>query len=138
MMINKLVFGTMLLFACFFVLAPTVLADFNPLEAACENLPPGSSPESTACEQAKAQRANDPISGPDGVLKTAARLLAFAGGIASVVLIMLGGFYYVTSGGDPQKISNAKTRVLAGVIGLIVVVSAWLLISFVSKVILQF
>lgn len=52
-------------------------------------------------------------------------------GIA-VLFIVLGGLRYVASQGDPQKIEGAKNTILFAVIGLIVMLSAYTIVSFVG------
>lgn len=73
----------------------------------------------------------NPISGDDGILLQITRLVAFIGGVAAVIIIMIGGIKFITSGGDPNKISSAKNTVLYAMIGLAVIVLAASLISFI-------
>jgi hypothetical protein len=50
-------------------------------------------------------------------------------------MIMVSGFRYITSGGDAQKISSAKNTLVGAIIGLVVIVLARVIITFVlSKV----
>ena len=49
----------------------------------------------------------------------------------SVVAIAYGGFVYMTSGGDPNKIKQGKNTLLYAIIGLIVAISAFAIVSFV-------
>ena len=55
-------------------------------------------------------------------------------GIAAVIVVVMlvfSGIQWITSGGDPLKIAAAKKRITYSIIGLIVVVSAFLLVSFI-------
>lgn len=52
-------------------------------------------------------------------------------GIISVVMIIVGGIRYITSGGDSGKVSSAQNTVLYAVIGLIVVALAQVIVKFV-------
>ncbi|MCA1807369.1 MAG: pilin [Actinobacteria bacterium] len=54
-----------------------------------------------------------------------------AAGIISVVMIIVGGYWYTLSGGDPQKVSRAKKTILWSVIGLAMSISAWAIVGFV-------
>ncbi|MBI1971521.1 MAG: hypothetical protein HYS52_01575 [Candidatus Wildermuthbacteria bacterium] len=47
----------------------------------------------------------------------------------AALLVVMGGFYLLTSGGDPQKQTRGKTILTAVVIGLIIVYAGWLLIN---------
>ena len=67
---------------------------------------------------------NNPITGPDGVINKIANIFALVTGVAAVILIILGGFEYVRSGGDSSKISKAKNIILFAIIGLVIVVLA--------------
>lgn len=56
-------------------------------------------------------------------------------GIVSVIMIIYGGFRYVTSGGDSGNVSNAKNTIIYALIGLVVVALAQFIVQFVlSKV----
>lgn len=46
-------------------------------------------------------------------------------GIIAVVIVIYGGFIWMTSEGNEEKISKAKGILKAGVIGLIIILSAW-------------
>ena len=52
-------------------------------------------------------------------------------GIAAVIIILYGGFLWMTSGGDPNKIDKAKKTLISAVIGLIIILSAFIIASFV-------
>lgn len=52
-------------------------------------------------------------------------------GIISVIMIIYGGFRYVTSGGDSNNVSNAKNTIIYAIIGLVVVALAQFIVQFV-------
>jgi cytochrome bd-type quinol oxidase subunit 2 len=52
-------------------------------------------------------------------------------GIVAVVMIIIGGFKYITSNGDSGNISSAKTTIMYAIIGLVVVAFAQLIVQFV-------
>ncbi len=55
-------------------------------------------------------------------------------GLISVIIILLGGFKWMTSGGDGEKIKGAKKLIGAGVVGLAIVLAAYAIAQFaVSK-----
>lgn len=54
-------------------------------------------------------------------------------GLLSVIFIALGGFKYVTSAGDPQGTQKAKNTILYALVGLVVAISANVLINFVMS-----
>jgi hypothetical protein len=66
-----------------------------------------------------------------GMFRTIVNTLLFIIGAISVIMIIFGGFKYVTSGGDSNGVTSAKNTILYAVIGLIVAVLAFAIIDFV-------
>ncbi len=52
-------------------------------------------------------------------------------GVVAVVIILWGGFLWMTSGGQDEKIRNARKLILMGIIGLGIVLAAYAIASFV-------
>jgi hypothetical protein len=52
-------------------------------------------------------------------------------GIIVVILILAGGFLWMTAGGSDEKITKAKGLIFGGVIGLAIVLSAYAIAQFV-------
>ena len=52
-------------------------------------------------------------------------------GIVAVIMILVGGFKYITSGGDSGNISSAKNTIVYAVIGLIIVALSQFIVKFV-------
>src|SRR3990167_111447 len=52
-------------------------------------------------------------------------------GIIAVVIILLGGFKWMTAGGSEDKIGEAKKLITAGVIGLVIILASWGIATFV-------
>lgn len=52
-------------------------------------------------------------------------------GMVSVVMIIYGGFRYITSGGDSGKVTGAKNTIIYAVIGLVIVVLAQVIVKFI-------
>lgn len=57
--------------------------------------------------------------------------LAIAGAVA-VIFIIVGGIKYTLSSGDSQEVSKAKNTILYALIGLVVVMSAFVIIRIVT------
>ncbi len=68
-----------------------------------------------------------------GIVGTITNLLMWALGIVSVIMIVIGGFKYVTSNGDANAIQSAKNTILYSVIGLAVAILGQVIIQFVAK-----
>ena len=58
-------------------------------------------------------------------------LTYFIAGAIGVIVIVVAGFYYTLSGGDAAKIKKAKDAILGAAIGLIVVMSAFVITNFI-------
>lgn len=52
-------------------------------------------------------------------------------GIITVLIILAGGLKWMTSGGNEDKIAEAKKLISAGVVGLVIVLAAYAIASFV-------
>ena len=52
-------------------------------------------------------------------------------GAVSVIMIIIGGFRYIISGGDSSGVSGAKNTILYAIVGLVVVLFAQIIIRFV-------
>lgn len=50
--------------------------------------------------------------------------LIIAGGYVAVYFIIWGGFKYITSAGDPQKVEGAKNAITNAVIGFVIVLAS--------------
>ena len=55
-------------------------------------------------------------------------------GIIAVVIILIGGFRWMTAGGNEDKIASAKKTITAGAIGLIVILAAFAIVTFVIQI----
>lgn len=77
-----------------------------------------------------------PPSGGDesGLIKSILFPVYFWAGTVAVIIIVVAGFMYTTSGGDPAKLTRAKNAILGAVIGLVVILSAFGITSVVLGV----
>ncbi|MCK5060947.1 hypothetical protein KAR28_00185 [Candidatus Parcubacteria bacterium] len=55
-------------------------------------------------------------------------------GIIAVVVILIGGFRWMTAGGNEDKIASAKKTITAGAIGLVVILAAFAIVTFVIQI----
>ena len=83
---------------------------------------------------ANAARGNDqPIDlfGVGGTFSTITNVLLFIVGAIAVIMIVIGGLRYVTSGGNQNAVTAAKNTILYAIIGIIVAILAYAAINFV-------
>lgn len=64
-------------------------------------------------------------------IKNITNILLYMLGIIAVVAIIIGGMKYVLANGDASKIKSSKDIIMYAVIGLIVAIMAWGIVSFV-------
>lgn len=57
-------------------------------------------------------------------------LLGFLGTVA-LAIVMYGGFLYMTSGGSEERVGKAKKWLINGIIGMVIIMSAFALTSFI-------
>ena len=72
--------------------------------------------------------------GTQDVRVTIARIInVFMGllGIIAVVIILYGGFIWMTAAGNEERVDKARKMIVAGVIGLAIILSAYAIASFV-------
>ncbi len=66
-----------------------------------------------------------------GTITWAVNLFLMIVGAAAVVMIIYGGFKYITSAGDSSGVTSAKNTILYAVLGLIVVLLAYAIVNWV-------
>ncbi len=69
--------------------------------------------------------------GETGTFRTLTNVLLFLIGAISVIMLIVGGLRYVVSGGDSTAVANAKNTILYAVVGIVVAILAYAIISFV-------
>lgn len=66
-----------------------------------------------------------------GIVTTIVNIFSVIVGIVAVIMIIWGGFKYITSGGDSGNITSAKNTIIYAIIGLVIVALAQFLVQFV-------
>lgn len=100
-------------------------ADINPLEQAC--------PDSTSkfCQNVQEESGRSVVISSDGILVTVARTIILLTGVASVIMVIIGGLKYILSAGDSNGIQSAKNTVLYAIVGLVVAVFSYIIVGIV-------
>lgn len=66
-----------------------------------------------------------------GIAASAVNIFSWVVGIVAVIMIIVGGFKYITSGGSSEKIGSAKNTLIYAIIGLIIVALAQFIVHYV-------
>lgn len=82
---------------------------------------------STALNPLKATSISD-------ILKTIGKGILTLGFAGALLMIIIGGYYFIFSGGNPQKASKGKKIILISLIGLAILIIAWGIVWFVVKI----
>lgn len=53
-------------------------------------------------------------------------------GIAVFIMLIIGGFRYLTSGGDPKGAESARKTITYAIFGLVLILAAWFILNFIS------
>ncbi|HNQ31377.1 MAG TPA: hypothetical protein PKG71_03255 [Candidatus Woesebacteria bacterium] len=69
------------------------------------------------------------------LIGNALRLIFFIAGLYALVLLLLGGFEWVSSGGDDKKLSSARGKIINAIIGLVVMVAVLTLVILLEQVV---
>jgi hypothetical protein len=67
----------------------------------------------------------------NGLIRDIVNILSVIVGIIAVIMIIVGGLKFITSGGDSNRVSSAKQTVIYAIIGLIIVALAQVIVRFV-------
>lgn len=88
----------------------------------------GQSYSSGVCGDGTSVNAEDTVS---TLVEDVITIFSWIVGVASVLMIMVGGFKYITSQGDSNSINSAKNTILYAIIGLVIVAFAQVIVRFV-------
>jgi hypothetical protein len=54
-------------------------------------------------------------------------------GFVSLIMVIVGGFKYITSQGDPKAMSSAKNTITWAILGLVFIIISWLILVFLGN-----
>ena len=67
----------------------------------------------------------------NSLVKTIVTVLSWIVGVLSIIMIVFAGFMYVSSGGEPNKVSAAKNTLIYAIVGIVIVAFAQAIVQFV-------
>lgn len=105
--------------------ASTALASDSQLYSACNT---------------NSQTATSPICANQGtktdpaihIVKITADLFALLTGVAAIILIVASGLTMITSSGNQESVASARKRMVAALVGVVIVALAWTLVNFLT------
>lgn len=120
---RKLILNLMMVLS----LAIPILAQPLPAQAACS----GNSAKGQVLQGIGSTGGDCTDSGVNGVIHGIVNILSLVAGAIGVIMIILAGFKYITSGGDSNAVSNAKSTLVFALIGIAIAALAQVLVHFV-------
>jgi len=79
---------------------------------------------------------NDPVQGLGNLIAFFIQIILFIGGLAALLYLLWGAFDWVSSQGEKEKLAKAQNKMTSAVIGLLLMVAAFTIFSFVMGTVL--
>ncbi len=73
------------------------------------------------------------LTGLEGLFSNVISLAIGFAGIVLFIMLLMGGFQYITSGGEAPKVEGAKKTITTALLGMIFVVLAYLILVFIKN-----
>ena len=109
------------------ITSPPASAQFNASkDQACEGLAAGD--DFIDCNSE-----SQSSGGVQRLITTGLDLLSLLAGIIAVVMVIFGGFKFMTSQGDSSKLASAKSTIIFAIVGVIIVVLSQTIVFFVLR-----
>ncbi|MDD4607262.1 MAG: hypothetical protein PHS07_02945 [Patescibacteria group bacterium] len=118
---KHLLAGVFSVFAISMLVVPAVLAQNMP------NLP------NSQYAISNLENQQDIMNRIEGIINS---ILAFLGFIA-VIIMLIGGFLWMTAAGNEEKVEKAKKTIGAGVIGLAIILLSWIIVRIVWLILIN-
>lgn len=68
----------------------------------------------------------------EGIFKYVFNIALTLGGVAAFIMLIVGGFKYMTSGGDPKQTQSASQTITMAFVGLIAAIGVWFILKFIG------
>lgn len=111
-----------------FALAPVAAADSPDITG---NLCSGANLDATGSTSDNCTSGDVSRGQLQNLLTTVINVFSIVVGVIAVIMIIVGGLRYITSGGDSGKVGAAKTTIIYALIGLVIVALAQIIVRFV-------
>lgn len=139
-MIRRFILSLLLVTVCF-AAAPVTAKAFNPFG---NNVCNGNTSDSAACKANNnnplAYDPNDPNSQHSALLLKVTNMIAYIAGSIAVIMIIVGGIRFITSGSDVSTgsrtdtdVEEARRTIASALVGLAVIILAKAIITYVIK-----
>lgn len=114
-----------------FSLSPALMPVMASAASSADNLSCGVAGDIAGTTQCDATDTKDADNRINGIIAAAIRIFQVVVGLISVIMIIMGGLKYITSGGDSASVGSAKNTILYAMVGIVVVALAEIIVQFV-------
>lgn len=70
-----------------------------------------------------------------GLIKLVINWMLALAGLIAVLFLIVGGFWYITSAGNEEQAEKGKGTVINAIIGIIIIVLSWVIVNVVSTLV---
>ncbi len=82
------------------------------------------------CTVNPAECNKDPDETLQGTIRNVINVISIIAGAVAVIMIVWGGFRYITSGGNAETVKSARNTILYALIGLVIIAFAQVIVRF--------
>lgn len=119
----------------FLMIIPVKAQAFDLFKSNPCDITDASSTKSSICQQGSAQsKDKNPVA---STIQTASSIVALLAGVLAVIMIIVSGFTLITSAGNQETVTNSRKRITSAVVGLVIIMLAWIIIRFVTDNVIQ-
>jgi hypothetical protein len=72
------------------------------------------------------------LRGLEGVFESVVTIVLGLGGVVLFIMLIMGGFKFITAGGDPKAIEGAKKTLTYAIGGIVLIALSFLILRFIS------
>jgi hypothetical protein len=69
----------------------------------------------------------------ESLISTVINAVLLIAGVVAVIYLIVGGYQYITSGGNAEQAQAGRTTVLNAIIGLVIIFAAFVVVRFVMQ-----
>jgi len=69
----------------------------------------------------------------EGIINIILQVAFGVAGLVAVIYLIIGGYRYITSSGNPEAVEGAKSTIINSIIGLIIILAAVLIINYIFR-----
>jgi hypothetical protein len=74
------------------------------------------------------------IRGFEAIFENTLRVVIGISGVVLFVMLIIGGFKYLTSGGDPKAAESARKTITYSILGLVLIALSYLILVFIETI----